>query len=138
METVLRVLVVEDDDNLRALWGEVFAQAGHDCDEIGDAATARAQLLREAYDAIVLDLYLGDESGLSVATLATYANPDCRVIVITGSALFPRGELFGISPAVASVLRKPVDIGELLAVSEYGLQGRAPSRIRGDIGGPRA
>jgi hypothetical protein len=39
--------------------------------------------------------------------------------MITGSSLFARGEIFAMAPAVATVLRKPVPIEELLAVSEH-------------------
>ena len=57
-----------------------------------------------------------------MVTLASYANPNCRIIITTGSALFTQGELFAMSPGVAAVLRKPVHIAELLAVAEHGLR----------------
>lgn len=117
----MKVLVVEDDDILRSLWVEVFGNAGHDVFEASDAAGARTCLHTHSVDVAVLDLNLGEESGLSVATLAAYVNPDCKVVVITGSHLFANGELFEIAPSVASVLRKPVGVEELLAVSEHQL-----------------
>jgi DNA-binding NtrC family response regulator len=115
----VKVLVVEDEDILRSLWVEVFEGAGHEVDAAADATGARILLLGRTYDVVVLDLHLGQESGLSVATLATYVNPECKVIMITGSGLFAKGELFEIAPSVAAVLRKPVGIDELLAVSEH-------------------
>ncbi len=115
----MRVLVVEDDSLLRTLWIEVFSAAGHDVAGAATVAEARLRLLARAWDVVVLDLHLGSESGLSVAMLATYGNPDCRVIMITGSTLFARGEIFEMAPTVATVLRKPVAIHELLAVSEH-------------------
>ena len=48
---------------------------------------------------MILDLYLGDDTGLSVATLAAYANPDCKIVITTGSTLFPQGELFAMAPS---------------------------------------
>lgn len=115
----MKILVVEDDDQLRALWQTLFQEAGHQCEARLDAREAQSVLLRTAFDLLVVDLHLGPESGLSVATLATYANPDCRVVVITGSLLFPRGELLAMSPGICTVLRKPVDVRELLAIAEY-------------------
>jgi len=115
----VRVLVVEDDAVLRGLWTEVFTEAGHDVAGVESVGEARTRLLAGRYDVAVLDLHLGSESGLSVAMLAAYANPDCRVIMITGSSLFANGELFEMAPAVSTVLRKPVAIDELLAVSEH-------------------
>ncbi|MGI1661076.1 response regulator [Palleronia sp. KMU-117] len=115
----MKVLVVEDEDILRSLWVEVFEGAGHVVHAAADATGARLLLMGGSYDVVVLDLHLGEESGLSVATLATYANPDCKVVMITGSGLFAKGELFEIAPSVAAVLRKPVGIDELLAISEH-------------------
>ena len=115
----MRVLVVEDDTVLRDLWVEVFEQAGHSVFAAANAIAAREHLLTNGCDVVILDLHLGDESGLSVSTLATYVNPECRVVIITGSNLFANGELFEMDPSVTTVLRKPVPIDELLAVSEY-------------------
>ena len=115
----MRVLVVDDDASLRALWKTVFEMAGHEATCASSACAARRDLLERSYDLVLLDLFLGDDSGLSVATAAAYANPNCRVIVVTGSALFPHGELFTIAPSVSAVLRKPVSIDDLLAVSEH-------------------
>ncbi len=115
----MKVLVVEDDAALRELWLDVFARAGHHADGSANARRAREILLTRSYDVVVLDLHLGNESGLSVALLATYVNPDCRVVIITGSSLFAKGELFEMAPSVTTVLRKPVPINELLAVAEH-------------------
>lgn len=104
---------------LRGLWCDVFETAGHQVEQAATAGEARRILHTRACDVIILDLNLGSESGLTVATLATYANPDCKVIVTTGTPLFAQGELFDIAPSIASVLRKPVGIDDLLAVSEH-------------------
>jgi DNA-binding response OmpR family regulator len=118
-EDLVRILVVEDDAALRELWVEVFREAGHDVAGVQSVGEARTCLLAARYDVAILDLHLGSESGLSIAMLAAYANPNCRVIVITGSSLFANGELFDLAPSVSTVLRKPVAIDELLAVSEH-------------------
>lgn len=115
----MKVLVVEDDHLLLALMNEVFAGAGHDTDCAHSAAEARQRLMASNYDVVVLDLHLGDDTGLSVATLSTYCNPQCRVIVVTGSGMFAKGEIFEVSPSISKILRKPVAIDELLAVSEH-------------------
>lgn len=115
----MRVLVVDDDARTRDLWVAVVEGAGHDAVEASDASSARRRLLVQRFDLVLLDLNLGAESGLSVATLASYANPRCRVIVITGSQLFPRGELFAMDPSIVTVMRKPVDLRELAAMCAH-------------------
>lgn len=121
-DTAVKIMVVEDDPNLQLLWEEVFTSAGHVTRSVASAVEARKILLTESFDLLLLDLCLGEDSGLSVATMGTYANPDCKVVIITGSTLFPMGELFDMSASISAVLRKPVDIEELLAVCEHFLQ----------------
>ena len=113
------ILVVEDSDGLRALWETVLAGAGHAVRTAGSPAEARRILLTNRMDAVLLDLNLGTESGLSVATMATWQNEDCVVIVVTGSQLFPRGELFAMDASIVSVLRKPVAPRDLIAMVEH-------------------
>ena len=115
----MRVLVVDDDPNLISLWCAVFEGHGHICTVAESVSDARKQLMADQFDLVLLDLYVGADTGLSVATLAGYSNPNCKVIVVTGSTLFPRGELFAMAPSIATVLRKPIDIEELVAVCEH-------------------
>lgn len=115
----MRVLVVEDDERLRDLWVLAIEGAGASAEAVSSATSARKLLLTEAFDLVLLDLNLGQESGLSVSTLAGYVNPDCRIVVVTGSQLFPNGELFSMDPSIVTVLRKPVDLRELTAVCEH-------------------
>lgn len=112
-------MIVEDDAVLVQVWRRLLDEAGHEATIVSNAETARKRLLASPYDVVVLDLFVGEESGLSVAAMASYSNPDCRVIVVTGSQLFARGELFAMTPNIATVMRKPVSFFELLAVMEF-------------------
>ena len=71
----MKVLVVEDDPNLRALWGAVLQRAGHLPHLVETEAAARERLMTEPYDLVLLDLCLGQHDGLGVATFATYLSP---------------------------------------------------------------
>lgn len=117
----MKVLVAEDDSSLNELMVEVFSMAGHAVTSAKSARAARKELMLQSFDVVVVDLYLGDDSGLNIATLATYASPDCKVVMVTGSSLFANGELFDIAPSITTVLRKPVAVDELLAISEHGV-----------------
>ena len=64
------ILVVEDDPNLCALWGAVLREQGEAPDLAESEAAARERLLSEGYDLVLLDLSLGDQNGLGLATLA--------------------------------------------------------------------
>ena len=113
------ILIVEDDAMLGRLWMLAIQKAGHDAVHARSASAARKSLMVRPAGMIILDLNLGSESGLALATLAGYVNPDCRVIVVTGTQLFPRGELFSMDRSIAAIMRKPVDLREMLAMVEH-------------------
>ena len=113
------ILIVEDDAMLGRLWMLALRKGGHDAVHVRSASEARKSLLVRPADMIILDLNLGSESGLTLATLAGYVNPECRVIVVTGTQLFPHGELFSLDRSIAAIMRKPVDLNEMLAMVEH-------------------
>lgn len=88
----LRILVLDDDADLRLLIGEMLRQAGHEVDEAADGGTALAQVARHRYDAVLCDLMLRDdrvgpqagESGLEVLEGIRALDPHCEVVMITG------------------------------------------------------
>ncbi|RYH11847.1 response regulator [Tropicimonas sp. IMCC6043] len=115
----MNVLVVEDDPNLATLWKQVLERAGHKVLSVESQTAALASLQQTPQDLVILDLCLNGRNALGVATLATYRNPRCKVVVVCGSATNPRrNALFAMSPAVAATLHKPVDIEDLVEVCE--------------------
>lgn len=112
----MNVLIVEDDPNLRILWEDVFASSGHETDSVDSASAASAAVAKQHFDLIVLDYYLGDGDAGDVAKAIDGKTP---ILIVTGAAANRNGELFAVSEAVAGVLRKPVDIEDLIEVSEY-------------------
>ena len=114
-----KILVVEDDPKLGLLWTRTLERAGHDVRHVTTVRAARCAVMLAPADVVLLDLNLGQESGLGLVTLAAYGNPHVRVLVTTGSGLFPRGELFELSPNIVAVLRKPVPPAEVLALIRH-------------------
>ena len=115
----MRVLIVEGDGDLQEQWSGAFTSAGHDVYSARSVEVARRALMTRTFDVALIELCLPDGSGLTMSTLAKYSNPDCCIILVTGSGLFPHGELFDIAPAITTILRKPVNARELLAVAEH-------------------
>lgn len=66
MESTDRVLIVDDDPEIRRLLAEYLGQQGMRVSVAGDGRQMRQCLAREAIDAIVLDLMLPGEDGLSL------------------------------------------------------------------------
>ncbi|MFD0980823.1 response regulator [Tropicimonas aquimaris] len=114
----MRVLVVQDDPNVQSLWSGILEESGHEVVLVETESAALKTLQTSAYDLVLLDLCLNGRDALAVTTFATYRNPSCKVVVVSGSAVFSQKRLFAMSPAVAAALRKPVDIEDLIAVCD--------------------
>ncbi|MBK9596698.1 MAG: response regulator transcription factor [Rhodocyclales bacterium] len=117
MENVESVLVIDDDPAFnrvlcRALKNRGFAAAGaHSVEEaaalIPDMQAARA----------VLDLNIDGTSGLTLVAPLLAANPDCRIVVLTGYASIATA-VEAIKLGATHYLAKPTDVDAILAAFE--------------------
>jgi two-component system response regulator RegA len=110
----LNYLIVEDDPNLRLLWRTILCDRGYNVTEADSLPAAQQALAKDRFDAVILDLYLGRENGMSLIGEIEAATPDCKVIVVTGAADVSEGALQAGSSLVVTVHRKPVDIEDLI------------------------
>jgi DNA-binding response OmpR family regulator len=118
-----RLLIVEDDDDLRRFFRMALTVAGYDVQEAGDGVEALRLVDNDPPDLVVLDLMLRALDGISVQQeLASRAyTRHIPIVVVTGSAL----EATGFN--VACVLRKPVLPEELIKTVATCLLTGAPS-----------
>jgi DNA-binding NtrC family response regulator len=79
------VLIVEDDRDTRAMMAAWVATQGHTVSQAGSVEGARAHMLMQAPDLVLLDLHLPDGSGLGLLREPAAA-PACDVVLITGYA----------------------------------------------------
>jgi DNA-binding NtrC family response regulator len=114
----MKVLVVQDDPNVQTLWARSLAAMDHDIHLSDTESAALDALQRVGFDLVLMDLCMNGKNTLGVATMATYRNPRCKVVVVSGSAVYSEKKLFAMSPAVAAALRKPVNIEDLISVCE--------------------
>lgn len=95
MERICKILVVEDDDAVRTLLGDMLDHAGYEFTLACDADEMRAALAGGGYDVAIIDVSLrGGEDGFALADLA--AHKGCGAILTTGDPLQrPRLEVSG-------------------------------------------
>lgn len=113
MANPLKVMVLEDDPSLRFALTQVLEGEGHRVFAAANISQAVEVLLRVAPDVLLLDLMIGREYSIQIADLAGYRVPNAEVIYLTGSNMFPNGELYKLSQNASWVLRKPIDFFEL-------------------------
>lgn len=105
-----RVLVVDDDDDVREATQAAMERNGYEVVAVGSGAEALAFLDYDVPSLVLLDLHMDDMSGWEVLT-AVKSDPrfaKTKVIVVTGSDAH-------VSPPTR-VLRKPFKIERLLDV----------------------
>lgn len=127
----MKVLIVDDDPNLRALYADALARAGCEVRVACDAAAGIAALSNGRYEILLLDVRLGRDHGLDVAREVGRLGLSTRIAVVCGTSDLTRSEVFEISPRVAAVMRKPVDIEQLVSGLQAAAEGEL-SALRAD------
>ena len=112
-----RLLVVDDERVQRMLVTRAVVPMGFLVDAVADLATAAAHLRDHRYDAVVLDLSLGDTEGVSLLAALRETGHDPILIFLSGldervlSASLRLAACMGLR--VAGMLRKPASPTEL-------------------------
>ncbi len=108
-----RVLVVDDDADIRDGLVEVFARAGFDAVSAGDVAAMERQLAAKGADLIVLDLMLPGEDGLSACKrLSGKGRPPIIMLSALGD---DADRIVGLEIGADDYLAKPCNPRELVA-----------------------
>jgi len=99
-----RILIVEDDADVRRMFRTALSMAGYDVEEAGDGVDALRLIDNHVPDLVVLDLVLRALDGVSVRQeLAARAlTSRIPIVIVTGSTIDTD------ALHVACVLRKPV------------------------------
>jgi len=88
MQSSARVLLIEDDADVRDVVAEMLVDLGYIVTACNDAEEAVAQLnSSHAYDIIVTDVVMPGTSGLELSALVRRWRPQTPVVLITGKAL---------------------------------------------------
>lgn len=114
-----KILLLEDDAGLRFTFTSALKEEGHSVVAVDNIPAALATFEFEKPEIILLDLLIDGSTSIEIANFAAYAVPTADVIFITGSKMFSGGELFQLIQNTRLVLRKPVQIPELLEVVEH-------------------
>ncbi len=100
------VLIVEDDENVRALLQTVSKRYSSRVDVAVDGVEAIDLLKKHSYNVVLLDVMLPNVNGLEVAEIIRTIEPRPKVIVLSAIARYFKDH-FGED---VIVLQKPFDI----------------------------
>jgi two-component system phosphate regulon response regulator OmpR len=120
------VLICDDEADLREMLAEYLGKRGFRVREAGRAAELRAALEAERPDAILLDITMPGEDGLSVLR-GLAAQADAPPVIMLTAAGDVVDRVVGLELGADDYLAKPVDLRELAARIKAVLRRSAPA-----------
>src|SRR5580693_2305376 len=92
-----RLLIVDDDREMREALESLFTGQGHACELAADAATALDMVDQRTFDAVVSDVRMNGMDGLDMLDRLKQSHPALPVVVITAAG--------GVNQAVDAMKR---------------------------------
>lgn len=108
-----RVLLLDDDHSMQRLVTALLKRAGFRVDTVAKGNDAIERLNKGKYDAVLLDLMMPHEGGMTVLRHLRASDPAMlhRVLLLTAA---PASILRGMESEVFGVIRKPFEHEELI------------------------
>jgi two-component system response regulator HydG len=118
-----RVLIVDDQRNMRTTTALVLRQAGYDVAEAESGESALSRLLAEPFDVVLTDLKMAPLDGIAVLRGALEISPTTQVIVMTGYGTV-ESAVAAMQQGAHDYLSKPFKEEELLVRVQRALEKR--------------
>ena len=109
-----KVIILDDEAELRALLQRYLGSNGLTVRGVEDAAQLDRLLAREPFDALILDLMMPGEDGLSVCRRLRVRGETIPILMLTAKG-DPVDRIIGLEMGADDYLPKPFDPRELLA-----------------------
>jgi DNA-binding response OmpR family regulator len=107
-----RILVIEDDREMRSLLKDFIEDEGYEVDSVEDGSEAFRKLARETFDLMITDIRMPGLSGLEILPGLKKLLPQAPIIVITA---FGSEEVYRrvLERGANAYLEKPIHLEEL-------------------------
>jgi DNA-binding NtrC family response regulator len=109
-----RILVVDDDENIRKVLKTILEDEGYTVDEAEDAKKAMEKSRRNVYNLALIDIRLPDMEGIELLTRMKDTVPKMRKIIITGYPTL-QNAIEAVNRGADAYILKPFDMEKVLA-----------------------
>jgi len=116
------LLIVEDDEALRQRLGRAFESRGFAVRTAKSVGEVGPILEQDVPEFVVLDLRMPDGTGLDVIARLKQADPETRIVVLTGYGSIATA-MEAVRLGATHYLTKPADADEILAAFDRGSVG---------------
>lgn len=108
-----KILLAEDDDDMRGFLSKALERAGHDVVSFGDGVPAYDHLKTQSFELLLTDIVMPEMDGIELARLASELQPQLKIMFITGFAAVALNA-DNEAPKDAKILSKPFHLRELV------------------------
>ena len=129
-----RVLVVEDDEDIRAVMYLILSGVAYNVYQACDGLEALDSLKKRRYDAVLTDYRMPKMDGLELLELAQAMWPHTPVILVSSDAFLAEQSGSSLLKPAYAMLQKPFDASDLLHTVLCATRGlpkelRSPARM---------
>ncbi len=130
-----KILVVDDEADIRTLLKEILSEEGYDVDVAADAGQARASRARTVPDLVLLDIWMPDTDGITLLReWSSVSSEDCPVVMMSGHGTVETA-VEATRLGAFDYVEKPLSLAKLLRTVERALDAGKRKRLSGKTGG---
>src|SRR6202522_2900836 len=137
--TASRILVVDDEADIRGLLKEILSKEGYEVEVAADASQARASRVAQVPDLVLLDIWMPDTDGITLLREWSATDGyDCPVVMMSGHGTVETA-VEATRLGAFDFVEKPLSLAKLLRTVERALDAGRRHRQSGKLlGSPLA
>ena len=111
-----RVLVVDDDDDVRAALRKTLLTAGFEVEEAADGAAAIGLHQANPADVLIVDIYMPGMDGIEAMVRLMVEHPGVKIVAISGGGFRDQEDVLKTAARLGAVrtIRKPFTPAEVV------------------------
>ena len=108
-----RILIIDDDENIRKVLTTILEDEGYDVESVDTAKKAIERTRRKFYNLALIDIRLPDMEGIELLTKMKNTTPKIRKIIITGYPTL-QNAVEAVNRGADAYILKPFDMEKVL------------------------
>lgn len=110
-----KVLVIDDDANVRHVLSRFLRKEGHTVVEAEDGKTALRAFMADPADLVISDIYMPEMDGIELLMRLRETSPDTRLVAMSGGGAIAARHVLSAAKALGAVaiLEKPFQLEDL-------------------------
>jgi DNA-binding NtrC family response regulator len=131
-----RILVVDDEADIRGLLKEILSEEGYEVDIAADASQARTSRANQVPDLVLLDIWMPDTDGITLLREWSHTDGyDCPVVMMSGHGTVETA-VEATRLGAFDFVEKPLSLTKLLRTVERALDAGRRNRLSARTHGP--